>query len=194
MIDKEKVLNKYRNIMNEQERIISDLRREIETRKRSHKSLKKEFKEISSKFSTISHNITNKEGDLKLFQEENEDKLRKHEREKMKYDEKIKDLLEIIKTQKMEMEDHKYKLKHLNNERKTLLRNITNVQNTLNEEKKLNEEINEQLRIVNDLNKKFDETSGIILNLQSALEEEKRKNYELTLLSEVSILLMSVFK
>jgi hypothetical protein len=166
----------------------------MKTHKKSHKHLKKEFNEISSKFSTISHYISNKEGDFKLFQEEFEERLDKKEREKIKYDEKIKDLLEIIKTQKMEMEDHKYKLKNLENERKTLIKNVTNMQNCLNEEKKLNEEINEQLMIVNDLNKKFDETSGILQNLQNELELEKNKNEELTVLNNVKLLFESELK
>ena len=50
----------------------------------------------------------------------------------------------------------------------------------MSEEKKLNDELKEQLTILNDLNTKFDETSNIIQNLQSELEDEKRQNKELS--------------
>lgn len=175
------------DIIKEQENNITQLNKEIKAHKKSNKHLKKEFNNISSKFSTISHHISNKEGDFKLFQEEYEEKLEKNEKEKLRYDDKIKDLLEIIKTQKMEVEDYKYKLKNMENERKTLMKNLTNLQNCLNEEKKLNKEINEQLSIVNDLNKKFDETSNFIQNLQNELELEKSRNDELTVSNNVNL-------
>ena len=174
------MLIKYVEIINSNEATINQLNKELKENKKIYKALNRDFEDISSKFSNISYKIINKEGDYKSIHEEYEEKIANFKRDKIRYDDKIKDLLDITQTQKMEIKEHKAKLKINYNEIKTLCKNMANLQNSLSEEKKLNDELKEQLTILNDLNTKFDETSNIIQNLQSELEDEKRQNKELS--------------
>jgi chromosome segregation ATPase len=180
------MLGKYFEIIKEQENTIIQLRKEMKDHRKVHKTLKKEFNDITYRFQNISNKVNHKEGDYRMFHQEYEEKLSKYEKDKLQYDEKIHDLLDIIKTQKLEIGEFKIKQKLTDSERKTLNKNIVNLQGSLIEERKINEEFREQLEILNELNRKFDETSKVVQNLQNELEIEKNKNSELASANNVN--------
>ncbi len=146
----------------------------------SNKELKQEFNEISARFKNLTMKMSLREEEYKKIQMEYENKFSLMEEDKYKTEEKVNELIDIVKQQSKELSDFSVQIQINEKEKKLLQKNIEKMKGDQEELYKANFDLKQQLNIISELKKRINETDQVTLNLEKELEAERMANLNLS--------------
>lgn len=180
IISKDKLLRDYDLIIKDQEKTINQLKKQLIDKESINKELKQEFNEITARFKNLTMKMSMREEEYKKLQMEFETKYSLMEEDKYKTEEKVNELIDIVKQQSKELSDFSVQIQINEKEKKLLQKNIEKMKGELEEMYKANFDLKQQLNMINELKKRINETDQVTLNLQKELEAERMANINLS--------------
>jgi hypothetical protein len=121
-----------------------------------------------------------REEEYKKIQIEYENKFSLMEEDKYKTEEKVNELIDIVKQQSKELSDFSVQIQINEKEKKLLQKNIEKMKGDQEELHKTNFDLKQQLNIISELKKRINETDQVTLNLEKELEAERMANLNLS--------------
>ena len=174
------MLRDYDLIIKDQEKTINQLKKQLIDKESINKELKQEFNEITARFKNLTMKMSMREEEYKKLQMEFETKYSLMEEDKYKTEEKVNELIDIVKQQSKELSDFSVQIQINEKEKKLLQKNIEKMKGELEEMYKANFDLKQQLNMINELKKRINETDQVTLNLQKELEAERMANINLS--------------
>jgi len=126
-----------------------------------------------------------REEEYKKIQIEYENKFSLMEEDKYKTEEKVNELIDIVKQQSKELSDFSVQIQINEKEKKLLQKNIEKMKGDQEELHKTNFDLKQQLNIISELKKRINETDQVTLNLEKELEAERMANLNLSKVNNV---------
>lgn len=179
IINKDKLLRDYDLIIKDQEKTINQQKKVIVEKETINKELKQEFNEVNARFKNLTMKLNIKEEDYKKLHNEYENKLGVLEDDKYKTEEKVNELIDIVKQQSKELSDFSVQLQIVEKEKKLLQKNIEKMKGEYEDLCNANIELKQQLSVINELKRKITETDQVTTNLQREVEAERITNSNL---------------
>jgi chromosome segregation ATPase len=172
-------LRDYDLIIKDQEKSINQHKKMIVEKETINRELKQEFNEISARFKNLSMKLSMREEDYKKLHNEYENKLGSLEDDKYRTEEKVSELIDIVKQQSKELSDFSVQIQIVEKEKKLLQKNIEKMKSDYEELCKANIDLKQHLNVINDLKRKINETDQVTTNLQREVEAERMTNSNL---------------
>ncbi len=89
--------------MKEKDRIINNVKKQISEKEVDNLDLKQELNDVSAKFKNLNIKLGSRDEDIKKIKIEYEGRLNEYFQEKAKQDEKLKELMDVVKQQSKEI-------------------------------------------------------------------------------------------
>ena len=145
-----------------------------------NRELKQEFNEISARFKNLTVKLNNKEEEFVRVCEDSENKIRFLEEDKAKTEEKVNELIDIVKQQSKELSELYVQCQMFEKEKKTMIKNFSTLEKEYENCCRANDELKSQFSIISEFKKKINETEEKMNLLQRELLSERDKNNDLT--------------
>jgi len=145
-----------------------------------NRELKQEFNEISARFKNLTLKLNNKEEEFVRVCEESDNKIRFLEEDKAKTEEKVNELIDIVKQQSKELSELYVKCQVFEKEKKTMIKNFSSLEKEYEGCCRANNELKSQFSIISEFKKKINETEEKMNLLHRELQSEREKNNDLT--------------
>lgn len=179
VISKDKLIQEFDAIIKEQEKQINSLKKQNVEKDKTCEDVKQNFNEISLRFKNLSTKFSQKEDELKKFKGENEQRNSECLKEKEHLEEKLSQLITIVKQYSIEVADLNNQVQFLENERRTLTKANTKFKDEIEECYLKNKELSEQLVELKIVKNKLLEAENYLSDLENLFEKEKNKNENL---------------
>ena len=179
VINKDKIIQEFDSIIKEQEKQINFLKKQNIEKDKICDNFKQDFNEISLKFKNLSIKFSTKEEELKRYKDELENKYHDSLNEKKNLEDKLSQLIVIVKQYSNETAELNGQLQSLDNERKNLLKLNNNLKEDLEECYNKNKELSEQLSELKIVKNKLIEADNYLNDLEDIVNKERQKNENL---------------
>lgn len=166
-------------MIREQDKSINQQKKQIMEKEALNKELKQEFNEISARFKNLSVKLNSKESDYNKLCDDYEMRINNLEEEKVKTEEKVNELIDIVKQQSKELSDFYVQSQLSEKEKKVLQKNFNQVQNEYENCYNANKELKAQFSVINEFKRKINETEVHMNQLHDELLVEREKNNNL---------------
>jgi chromosome segregation ATPase len=175
VIAKDKVIMELENGLNDQDIIIQNLNKQLLERDDGNKVLKGETNELLSKFRTTSKRLEMKEEEFRRHSQEKDDNIKQLSTDKACLEDKLNQILEIIKQYSKELNELNQKVYHYEFEYKAL-KQLNDRQNEEIEKLiKDNNSLQKSLNKYKDINSKVDEAENVMYEFETLLKNERLK-------------------
>lgn len=175
LINKDKIIKEYDVSLKEHERIVNQLKKQNLEKEALNKELKQEFNEISARFKNLSVKLNSKEEEFLRTCNDYDGKIKSLEEDKVKTEEKVAEMIDIIKQQSKELSDFYVQFQLFDKEKKTLQKTNANIAKELEECIKANDELKSQFSVISDFRQKIIECDQNMDALHKQLYCEKEK-------------------
>lgn len=145
-----------------------------------NRELKQEFNEISARFKNLTLKLNNKEEEFVRVCDESDNKIRFLEEDKTKTEEKVNELIDIVKQQSKELSELYVQCQVFEKEKKTMIKNFSSLEKEYENCCRANDELKSQFSIISEFKKKINETEEKMNLLHRELQSEREKNNDLT--------------
>ena len=179
MINKDKTIKDYDMIIKDQDKGITELKKQVIEKEALTNELKQEFNEISSRFKNLNLKLKQREEEYKKICADYEERVCNVEEEKNRTNEKINELIDIVKQQSKELSDFYVQCQLYEKEKKNLLRNLESLQKDYENCCSSNNELKSQFSVFSDFRKKINEAEISMKKINSDLQVEHEKNMKL---------------
>jgi uncharacterized coiled-coil protein SlyX len=180
LIAKDKIIYELEMNLNDQDIVIKNLNKQVIEKDEVNKSQKQEINEILSKFRNISKRMESREDEFNKVANTKETTVQELTREKLCLEDKLNQVLDIIKQYSKELNELNNKIYHYEAEYKAaqLLNERQNeeIEQLINE----NNNLQKDLMKYKDLHNKVNEAEKLIDELENLLNNEKVKNDKLS--------------
>jgi len=159
---------------------MNQLKKQMMEKEALNRELKQEFNEISARFKNLTVKLNNKEEEFVRVCEDSENKIRFLEEDKAKTEEKVNELIDIVKQQSKELSELYVQCQMFEKEKKTMIKNFSTLEKEYENCCRANDELKSQFSIISEFKKKINETEEKMNLLQRELLSERDKNNDLT--------------
>jgi len=180
VIGKDKIIQELDCAVKDYEKQLSYARKQSVEKEKICEDIKQDFNEISQKFKNLQMKFTQKDEDFKKYKEENEAKNVESAKEKMHIEEKMSQLITIVKQYSNELADLNNQVGFLENERRSLSKSNGKFKDEIEECYMKNKELSEQLVELRVVKNKLLEAENYLNDLENLFEREKARNESLS--------------
>jgi len=159
---------------------MNQLKKQMMEKEALNRELKQEFNEISARFKNLTVKLNNKEEEFVRVCEDSENKIRFLEEDKAKTEEKVNELIDIVKQQSKELSELYVQCQMFEKEKKTMIKNFSTLEKEYENCCRANDELKSQFSIISEFKKKINETEEKMNLLHRELQSERDKNNDLT--------------
>ena len=180
IVSKDKALHEMDSALKDYERQLTALKKQLLDKEGTNSELKQDFNEITVKFKNLNLKLNLKEEEYKKFKEDNERRVSDTEREKAHLEEKLSQLIDIVKQYSKELSEYHLHIHTLENEKLAVQKANNRLADEIDELRRQNNEFKYDLSNLKDLKSKLIETESLINGLESRVENEIIKNENLS--------------
>jgi len=184
VISKDKRIQELDIIIKDQEKQIAILKKQGVEKEKNCEDFKQDFNEISQKFKNLQIKFSQKEEELRKFRDEYEYKYSECSKEKANIEEKLNQLITIVKQYSTELAELNNQVQFLENERRSLIKGNNKFKDEIEECYVKNKELSEQLGELKIVKKKLFEAENYLNDLEISFEKEKAKNESLSIFNQ----------
>jgi chromosome segregation ATPase len=180
LIAKDKIIHDLDSTLKENEKQLRDMRKQAMDKDDLNTEHKQHFNEISSKFKNISLKMELREEEFKSYKEECELKLKEASNEKRVLEDKINQMIDIVKQYSREIGEYNQKAKQQESDYRALQQVNERQCDEIDELMRSNRDLQDALYSFKEVKSKVIEAESIIENLESIINTEKLKNENLS--------------
>jgi chromosome segregation ATPase len=179
IINKDKIIHEYDQVIKDQEKQISIYKKQILDKDGVYSELKQDFNEITAKFKNLTLKLGLKEEEYRKIKDDQEIKISDLIREKSLLEEKLNQLIDIVKQYSKELSEYSVQVQALETEKRSLQKVNSRMNEEIEDSSKLNMELQNDLNNLKKLHTNLVEAENVINNLQNIYDNEKMKNENL---------------
>jgi len=180
VISKDKIIQELDGVIKDMEKQLNISRKQNVEKEKICEDIKQDFNEISQKFKNLQMKFNHKDEELRKFKEENEFKTSESTKEKAHLEEKMSQLITIVKQYSNELADLNSQVGYLENERRSLIKANGKFKDEIEECYLKNKELSEQLVELRIVKNKLLEAENYLNDLENLFEKEKARNESLS--------------
>lgn len=179
VIGKDKIIQELDSAIKDYEKQLSISRRQNVEKEKICEDIKQDFNEISQKFKNLQIKFNQKDEELRKYKDENEYNFTEMSKEKAHLEEKMSQLITIVKQYSNELADLNSQVGYLENERRSLAKANSKFKDEIEECYLKNKELSEQLVELRIVKNKLLEAENYLNDLENSFEKEKARNENL---------------
>ena len=180
IIAKDKIIHDFDNVIKDQENQLNSYKKQAIDKESIIAELKQDFNEISAKFKNITLRLNMKEEEWKKIREALDLKVKESNKEKILLEEKLSQLIEIVKQYSKELSEYNVQIQSLETEKRSITKLNNRLHNELEESNKKIKELENALENMKEVKEKLFEAESAIKNFKNVIQSERNKNDHLS--------------
>jgi DNA repair exonuclease SbcCD ATPase subunit len=180
LIAKDKIIHDLDFNQKEQERHVSLLRKQLLEKDEINTEHKHEFNEITTKFKNISLKMELRDEEFKRYKEESELKLKEALGEKKMFEDKLNQMIEIVKQYSRELGEYNQKIKQGEADYNALQQLNDRQTEEIEQLIRSNKDLQEAMYAFKEVKSKIHEAETIIQGLENVINTERLRNENLS--------------
>jgi chromosome segregation ATPase len=180
IMSKDKIIHDYDLALKDHEKQISYLKKQLVDKDGIYSDLKQDFNEITAKFKNLTLKLNLKEEEYKKYKDDQDIKFSEISKEKNLLEEKLSQLIDIVKQYSKELSEYNVQIQALETERRSMQKINTKLNEELEENLQKIISLENQINIMKEMKIQLQDAENVIHRLESLIDNEKLKNENLS--------------
>lgn len=180
IVNKDKIIYDFEHLIKDQDNQLASLKQKLIDRESNYADLRQDFNEISAKFKNLTLKSNVKEEEQRKSREDFDIKLEDITREKINIEEKLAQLIDIVKQYSRELSDYNMQVQTLETEKRSLQKLNNHLNEEIGELSRNNQDLYDVVSDLNQIKIQLSDSERIVTNLQGLLDNERNNSSKLT--------------